>query len=528
MKSYKSIASLVGLALVGLLMLAFYTWSSVRIYVPEGESVMLRYKGPLLGSAKPAAAGEFARPGEIGVLPDLLGPGRHWYWNIWWERTRVEDQLVLPGQVAIVTSKMGVPLRDGEFLVDGNLGETQHKGILRKAYGPGRYRYHPYAYEFKIITSNVTQVGNQQKHSGWVEVPTGYVGVVTNLAAIPAARQSTGIQDHVLPPGLYPINPYEQQIDIVEIGFRETSITTEHLVDGQGNPSDDPSGEPLAVKDSGITFPSNDGFPIQLDFTAIWGVLPAQAPQVVRTFGNIAAVERKVIEPQSESICRNNGSRMGAIELLVGDTRQQFQDDVSLEFQKVLEEKDVTLLYGLVRHIYIPQEIRVPIQQGYIADELKLTREQEVITAVTEANLREAEKRVELEGEKIRVETAKKVASVLAEGEKQSKEIDAEAEQLVATVDLQAALKDAERKVELGRATAKADQLQQEAKAAKFQLAVQAFGSGDAYNKWQFAQGLPADIDLKLFYAGEGTLWTDLKNMVPTLPIRTTSVPDKK
>ena len=38
----------------------------------------------------------------------------------------------------------------------------------------------------------------------------------------------------------------------------------------------DESGEWLAVGDSGISFPSNDGFKIQMDFTAVWGVVPSR------------------------------------------------------------------------------------------------------------------------------------------------------------------------------------------------------------------------------------------------------------
>lgn len=29
-------------------------------------------------------------------------------------------------------------------------------------------------------------------------------------------------------------------------------------------------------------------------------------------------------------------------------------------------------------------------------------------------------------------------------------------------------------------------------------------------------------MDLKLLYSGEGTLWTDLKSITPTLPLKTT------
>jgi hypothetical protein len=60
----------------------------------------------------------------------------------------------------------------------------------------------------------------------------------------------------------------------------------------------------------------------------------------------------------------------------------------------------------------------------------------------------------------------------------------------------------------------------------KFRLAVQAFGTPQAYNDWVFATGLPDDIDLKLMYAGEGTLWTDMKN--PNFGIRANYSVDPK
>jgi len=36
---------------------------------------------------------------------------------------------------------------------------------------------------------------------------------------------------------------------------------------------------------------------------------------------------------------------------------------------------------------------------------------------------------------------------------------------------------------------------------------------------------LPENIQLQLFYAGEGTLWTDLKGMMPTLPLTNPAAP---
>jgi hypothetical protein len=520
------------LVLLGLALAAFTFHMTVNcIYIYDGESLQLSYKGPLIfGSGKPAVPGQFAQEGEVGILEEMKGPGRHFYCPIWWHRERVPDVVVKPGEVAIVTSRMGEPLPKGQFLVEGGLSGTdraKHKGTLRKAFGPGRYRIHPYAFTHKIVKAQQEKKGDDTKFSGWVDIPTGYVGVVTKLAGNTTLGQNGGVQTDVLPPGIYAVNPFERQIDVVGIGFWESSISVTHRLGPDGKELLDESGEPEAIPGSGIGFPSNDGFNIQLDFTAIWGVMPKDAPDVVRTFGSVLAAEQKVILPQSESINRINGSKMGANELLVGETRQQFQTAVSDDFQEVLKDKHLTLLYGLVRHIYIPKDIRLPLQEGYVADELTLTREEERITKTAEGNLREAEKKVLQETEKVKVETAKIVAAAMAEGQKEVGEIEAATKQQVAAIDRQVAEFDAKRIEQIGKAKSASDQLMQEALSQKFDLAVKAFGNATAYTRWQFADGLPDDMQLQLFYAGEGTLWTDLKGITPTLPLTSPAVAPK-
>lgn len=505
-------------------------WGYNRIWVPEGHSMLLRYKGPPLpipglGTRDPAEPGQFAKvaenartPDELGVLQNLVGPGRHFYCPLWWEREIRPDIVVEPGEVGIAVCKMGKDLPNGEFLVDGDLGATEFKGILRKVLPPGRYRVNWHAYEVTKAKTAIINSGRQVKKAGWVSIPTGYVGVVTNLADNPITGNKAGIQEDVLPPGIYPINPREQQVDIVNIGYRELSVICDLKKDQHGSPVYEPSGEPIiADPESGIAFPSNDGFRIQMDFTAIWGVMPDQAPDVISRFGNVEAVETNIVDPQIESICRNEGSKLGAVELLVGETRQEFQKLTSERFQTVLDDKGITVLNGLVRHIYIPQQVRTPIQEGNIANELKLTREQDKLTAETEAVLREAEAKVELASEQITVETAKLVAARLAEGRKEAEEITAETQKKVAAIDKQTAEIEAEATRVLGQAEAGARELQEQAKADKFQLAVSAFGSGEAYNNWVFAQGLPEDIQLDMLYAGEGTFWTDLKGFTDVM-----------
>lgn len=533
------IVSVIFAAFLGYIGFEIVQWTYNRWYVPVGSSLLLQYKGSLLfGKKNYPQNGQLAdlAKGEIGVVEQLVGPGRHFYCPIWWENRLVEDQVVKPGQVAIVTSLVGKDLRDrpdsdggrkhgaaddSQFLVDGDIGHTEYKGVLRKVYGPGRYRVNPYAYDFKIVETDIEGSGAQKKYSGWVEIKTGYVGVVTNQTDNPLTGAKKGIQPHVLPPGIYPMNPREQKVDIVEIGYREKTIISAVQQDAAGNAILDVSGEPTMAEgggaSGGIVFPSKDGFTIHMDFTAIWGIMPDQAPHVVEFSGNLEAVENRVVVPLIESICRNEGSKLGAVELLVGGTREEFQDETTRQFAQKLRETGVALQYGLVRHIYIPQEVRVPIQKKYLADELKLTRDQEQLTARTEANLREAERKVELEAERIKVETEKRAAEIKATGDKTAAETRAGTQKLMAAIDRETAELERQATVAIGQAEATAQQLMQEARANRFKLAVAAFGSGEAFNQWVFATGLPDDIQLQMLYAGEGTFWTDLKGFTETM-----------
>ncbi len=280
------VIAIVGAVLVAILPLyEAFVWTVNYKYVPEGYSLLLRYKGPLLFTwdNKYAPEGCFAKEGEIGVLENMPGPGRHFYCPIWWERKVVEDVVVRPGELAVITSKLGADLPGGQFLVEGDLGETKQRGILRRTFGPGRYRINRYGYEPSIVKSEHADVGGRQfKDSGWVHINPGYVGVMTYLTDNAKLGRKPGIQSDTLPPGLYPVNPREMQIDLVSIGFNAEELSTEKMKDQQGQTALDESGEEQPVPETGIGFPSSDGFKIFMDFSAVWGVLPHQAPEIIR------------------------------------------------------------------------------------------------------------------------------------------------------------------------------------------------------------------------------------------------------
>jgi len=506
-----------------------FQWTICYWYVDEGNSLLLTYKGPPLpipGMDLPAApegqlaeVDESGRPKQKGILAEMVGPGRHFYNPFFWECQKVPDVVIETKTVAIVTSRFGKDLPKGQFLVDGEIGKTEFRGTLRKVLGPGRYRINPKAFDVSIVTGEEVERSNgMEKRSGWVEIAPGYVGVVTNLTDNPITKAKPGIQSNVLQPGNYPTNKREQQIDVVSIGYLEKSVEATMVLTSDGHFKTDSSGEPMVAEDdSGIEFPSDDGFTIRMDFTAIWGLMPDQAPEAIRNFGNISAVENKAVMPAIENICRMKGSKLKAAELLDGETRQGLQSEVSQSFAEILKTKGISVQNGLVRNIYIPQDVRQPIQQGYIADELKITREQEQITAMTEGALREAEEKVKVQTETINVETQKMVAGKIAEGQKTAAETKAKTTKLVATIARDTAEIEKEATITLGAAKANALTLEEEAKAEKFKFAVEAFGSGQAYNQWASPKGLPDNIELNLIYSGQGTFWTDLKGFSETM-----------
>jgi regulator of protease activity HflC (stomatin/prohibitin superfamily) len=438
--------------------------------------------------------------------------------------------VVEPGSLGVVTSKGGQPLPPGQILADAE----GFRGTWRRVLTPGRYRLNSYAYKVDVVlvSACVGSSPNVQRREGDPTlIPPGYVGVVTNKVDDPATNTRQGIQDNVLQPGIYFINPFAQQVDIVSVGFNDTTLTVEAAGPGAGASRGgrleaqqpgvagavEPTKDPVYAPGKGIEYPSSDGFLIHMDYTAIWGILPDQAPDVVRQFGTLKDVENKVIEPQIGSICRLFGSKRGAVDLLVGDKREEFQTDTAEELERVLQGKNLTLLFGLTRHIYVPSQVREPIQKKFIADELKLTADQKQLTAQAQAALTEAKAKVVLEEKRTGAETTRKVAEKKAEGEKSAQEIAAQTQKLAAEIDAETAVIQAQITTTMGEAEARKVELTNQAEADRYRQYVEALGGPAAYNKYVFAEKLPADMKLGLFYAGPGTFWTDMKGMEQTL-----------
>lgn len=521
-----------------------WKWVVCRVEVPPGESLLLTYRGPFppLRTVPTAPKGtlveldERGRPMQVGILQEMPGPGRHFINPLEYKYERIQDTLIKPGEIAVLTAKFGEQLPQGQYLAD----REGQRGIQRKVLTPGRYRINSYAYDIEVlpVTSCVKTNGGVQHPPGEaLLIPAGYVGVVTNRSEDLRTGARRGTQDDVLQPGIYYLNPYATQVDILSVGYNETTLQVEPEVGpdgrmlyqeveavGVGEPAP-LSRDPVYDKDKGIWFLSRDGFDIFLDFTTIWGILPDQAPDVIRRFGKaseqqqnvLKVVEEQVVLPDIGSIARINGSRHGAVDLLIGDSREAFQTDTSEDLEARLKEKNLTLLFGLTRHIYVPAEVREPIQRSKIAMEVKLTNDQKQLTAEAEGDLMEAKAKVVLEERRVAAETDKLFAEAIAQGEKQAKEIEATTEKMEAELDAQTAAIQADITTTIGEAEAKKVELTNAAEAERYQRYVETLGGPDSYNRYLFAEKLPEDLRLGVFYAGPGTFWTDLRGFEQVL-----------
>ena len=536
----KLLGSLIGVGLLIAVGLVAVYWFTFRIYVPEGKCFVLIHKsGEALAPGEKVAESEKQR----GIQRHVLGPGRYFknplFWGVeqhdlvtvssgdpkTWEWVHSLDaaqrEQIRTGsfrfkgefpQVGVLTRLVGPEPKDDRPVVSRASG---YQGILREVLTPGTYKINPYVYKVEMHPA--------------VVIPAGFVGVVTNLFAsteleadtpvdavqvhTPAVRSladvgGRGTLADVLQPGVYFINPKLQKVTLIEIGFNEYSQVKES-----------------EMVNNRISFPSDTGYDIRVGVTIIWGIDPKNAAQIINEFGNVDRVLETVIGSQLPSICRNIGSTYDARDFIHGEKREMFQRDLTEKLQEVCNGKNVEVLLALVREIEVhapnagkqsgdevTDDLKQTIQQSYIAIEQRLTKEKQRDAAVVRAELEEARKKVEIARETIVSDTRVMVSQILADAEKAAAQIDAQADLEVASIQEEIAKLDAKRTEILGQANADVERFKKQAEADGYRLLVDAFGGGQAFNLYTFAENFQPE-SIKLFFAGEGTMWTDLDRL---------------
>ncbi len=543
---------------VWLITLSYFVWEwgFCRFYIYPGSMAVITAK-----TGKSLSPGQIlAKKGESGVQEDVLGEGRH-FLNPWLYEVKIVSAIKIPpGKIGIVTSKIGQDLPQGQFLA-----EKGQKGIWKQVLGPGTYRLNPEGYHVDMVDAISIPLG-------YVGVITSLSGEQAPEGEF-AGKNQKGVRQDVLQPGLYYANNKQVKIDLLEIGVNQVSllgtegaqVVTKTRFAGAQNQAiskleenvleaqqvqresymlDNASSlysrsETKKQKDAGkvipqavsqkalathpgqtptameieefVEFPSRDGFEIRIDMTVEFEFLPKNIAWIYRNYGDLPAVVDKIIMPQIQSISRLKGSEYKAKDLIAGDGREKFQNELKSALEMTLGEKKLIVHNALIRHVTVPNQILDPIQKTSIAVQENLTNEEKQNTAKKQAALNTELSLIEQRGQQVGKETEKLKAEILADQEKQVATISAEAQKEVSRIEKEIAAIRADIVFKLGKAQADVVRMVEGEKANGFVLKTSAVNDSNAYNLYQFSVKLREDVPIHIIHAGPGTMWTDLQ-----------------
>lgn len=492
----------------------FVRWGVERVYVPTDQAMVVINKFgddlPPESVVVPAADNRFK-----GVEEDLRGPGRYFLNPIEYDYKLVPLVTISAGDPSrwdwdargnlkdpTTAPQVGVvSLKQGKTPPPGvEVVPVGYRGIQERVLTPGTYKLNPYLYDVKVEPA--------------VVVPPGSVGVVTRLIgkvraapANPTTEPSRVVADDA-DRGI--------QADVLQPGIYYVNPRVEKVTVM-------PIGYDQMTFEHGsgttIAYTSSDGYHVESELTVVWGRDPADTPNILANIGTTDQVEQYVVAPAVKAACQNEGGKFTAKALMQGQTRSKFQDDLQAALVRDTQGRSVHILLALVRTVDIKDSrgadqtrgLLATIQQANIETERELTNRQKTLTATVAADLQVAARQVDVARETVSSETNVRVAQTLAEGQKKAAEIAADQELAVATVQQQVATLDAQRTQILGKANADVAKMKADAEAQGQKMLVDAFGSPQAYNLYTFAKGFNP-TDMRLIFAGPGTFWTDLKN----------------
>ncbi|MBO7153565.1 MAG: hypothetical protein J6W67_07145 [Lentisphaeria bacterium] len=554
------------LALV-ILATLIYWWGFCRFYVEPGYMAIVTAKS----GKTPVSSDILVERGEKGIWKEVLSEGRH-FLNPVTHDVKIAPAITIPlGKVGIVTSKVGKELPPGEVIAP----DRQSKGIWREALGPGVYRLNPEGYSVEIADA--------------INIPVGFVGVVTSQTGKNpkpgefAKPGEKGVMRDILQPGLYYINRYAYQVNVIEIGMNQVSMTgldnnvrniqfrrqltnatnalselTSNTMNFQAElrkrnvPAVDENvsynmkmnargslersvrrdhaaakakaafatAQAGFVDKRAVEFPSRDGFKVSLDMTVEFELLPENISKIYLLYGDLPQVVEKIILPQVLSISRIKGSNYKAQDFIMGDGREKFQNDLRDELKSTLAGKLIVVHNAIIRNVEIPQDILKPIQAVSLAREQNLTNQAMQVTAKRLAQLNTETELIEQRRREVEQETRKITALISAEAKRDVASIEADTRLLVAKLRLKKAEILAKTRKVLEESQVQAKFMVSNESARGEILKAQALGDQSLMAKMHMIDNLPDNVKTKVIYAGDGTLWTDLNNPALTIPAK--------
>jgi uncharacterized membrane protein YqiK len=329
---------------------------------------------------------DFLRPGTYNILTDMF------------QVQLAEAVQVSENEIGVVEASDGQPMPTADVVAvtpdmnahksfqDGHefLEAAGVRGPQTSVLRPGRYYINPFLFSVAIKPVTVIKQGE-------VGVLISNVGKDPELAydleepAAPADSRLDrggaqrhvvpegfrGIQQHVLGPGTYNLNPLAYKVIVVP--------TTTRSVEWSRSPDAADPFDPFTVV-------SHDGFEMQVEVRCQYRVLPEHAPFVIQKLGSIDDLENNVIHPQIDGIFRAQVSKSPAISYQ--QNRAEEQSAADLAVREDLRKYRVEVVSVMITNIHLPGELMKTTQQKNLAEQ-----EQSMFDAKKKAE----ERRIEFE-----------------------------------------------------------------------------------------------------------------------------------
>lgn len=494
------------IVLVAALSLIWMIYASFRIDVGSGEMAILIHKTGL-----DLTNGEEVAPTEDhkGIQRDVKTEGRYFYNPYAWSWEVLPQIEIKPGEMGVKISLTGDDLGYGDFLakIDEN-GNAISKGIVPGALKPGRYPVNPYLYSVEIHKP--------------ITIPAGYKGVVTSLAAPLATDPNKllvdtgerGVQKVALEPGTHYVNPYMTRVDLVDCRSQRFNLGEE----------------------GDMGFPSKDGFWVSLDGVIEFRVSPEKAPEVYVLFNqqeNGPEIDKEIVEtvimPNARSFCRLQGSNSSGREFIQGISRTTFQDSFEKAMRTACEPLGIEIIQALITKIRPPEQIADPVRKREIAKQQELQYQQQTLQQESEQKLAVEKAMVEQKQAVVKAEQAVVKITTQALQDQEVAVTKANEQAAVAQLKLDASLDEAAAMSATGKAAADVVRFDNEAEAAGWKKAVEAFaGDGHGFAQYVLYQKLSASYRKIMVNTADSPIMKVFDSFAkPTTgnSVRTTTVP---
>jgi|SRR5207249_6527438 len=204
--------------------------------------------------------------------------------------------------------------------------------------------------------------------SCFIQIDAGQVGVKKLFGKV---------QPDVLESGLHFINPlYEvEKLDIKTQNYTMSGIHDEGQKQG----------------DDAIRVLTADGLEVTIDLTALYRIIPTDAPRLVRETG--IDYEYKIVRPITRTRIRDNAVYYEAV-ALYSSKRDEFQNRIFSGIENDFKKRGLLLENLLVRNITLPAAVKSTIEQKIQAEQ-----EAQKMQFVLQKEKQEADrKRIEAQG----------------------------------------------------------------------------------------------------------------------------------